>query len=111
MRVHDAWCVCVCVFVCVCVCEVGKLGADGDASWLLPAATLLAQVHGGYDFPGSNSGIDLHALTGWLPETMRTKDKSFNVERTWERCVALAHRVHAHEYNPAVFGTLCAWCG
>lgn len=41
-----------------------------------------------YDFPGSNSGIDVHALTGWLPESMRTSDKSFDPDRTWERLLS-----------------------
>jgi hypothetical protein len=41
-----------------------------------------------YDFPGSNSGIDVHALTGWLPESMRTSDKSFDADRTWERLLS-----------------------
>ncbi|KAI0317408.1 hypothetical protein OF83DRAFT_1058748 [Amylostereum chailletii] len=43
------------------------------------------KLMGGYDFPGSNSAIDVHALTGWLPEHIEIRRRSFQREQTWNR--------------------------
>ncbi|KAG2142326.1 uncharacterized protein EDB93DRAFT_1158574 [Suillus bovinus] len=43
------------------------------------------KLMGGYDFLGSNSAIDLHALTGWIPEHLDLQSASFERERTWSR--------------------------
>ncbi|KAG0239688.1 calpain 7 [Actinomortierella wolfii] len=45
------------------------------------------KLMGGYDFPGSNSGIDLYALTGWIPEHIFIKEAAFNKEKQWKRMV------------------------
>ncbi|KAF8554920.1 cysteine proteinase [Imleria badia] len=43
------------------------------------------KLMGGYDFPGSNSSIDLRVLTRWIPEHIELQSTSFEKEKTWER--------------------------
>ncbi|CAO3568001.1 unnamed protein product [Mortierella alpina] len=45
------------------------------------------KLMGGYDFPGSNSGIDLYALTGWIPEHIFIKESIFDSEKQWKRMI------------------------
>ena len=58
--------------------------------WVSIIEKAYMKVNGGYDFPGSNSGIDMYALTGWIPEQFNTHDKSgdFDPKRLWERMLS-----------------------
>ncbi|VDC05101.1 unnamed protein product [Peniophora sp. CBMAI 1063] len=53
------------------------------------------KLFGGYDFPGSNSGVDLHALLGWIPEHKRLKSTHCRPERLWHRYANAFHDGHA----------------
>ncbi|KAJ2895521.1 PALB protein [Zalerion maritima] len=43
------------------------------------------KVRGGYDFPGSNSGVDLSILTGWIPEQVYLHSEDLDFDQLWRR--------------------------
>lgn len=48
------------------------------------------KLMGGYNFPGSNGGIDLHILTGWIPDRVPLQGDQATreaVEDMWQRIV------------------------
>ena len=59
--------------------------SHAEELWVSILEKAYMKVNGGYDFPGSNSGIDMHALTGWVPEQLRTDSGDFKRDRLWQR--------------------------
>ncbi|MBW0469200.1 hypothetical protein O181_008915 [Austropuccinia psidii MF-1] len=71
---------------------IGKNGSmlcaqsrKGDFYWPTLVEKAYMKVLGGYDFIGSNSSVDLHALTGWIPQSIFTTSQDYRSERCWSR--------------------------
>lgn len=66
--------------------------ASNNDLWVSLLEKAYMKVNGGYNFPGSNSGIDLYSLTGWIPEDVYITS-SFDAEKIWKR-MKDGHELH-----------------
>ncbi|GBE80774.1 Calpain-like protease palB/RIM13 [Sparassis crispa] len=62
--------------------------------WPLLVEKAYMKLMGGYDFPGSNSSFDLHALAGWIPDHVDLRSPFHQREKTWSRVLAGFARGH-----------------
>lgn len=78
------------------LCSFSKVSGE---LWVSLLEKAFLKVMGGYNFPGSNGGVDLHYLIGWIPESVflhfendKKNSLSFDKDRLWERLVS-AHNL------------------
>ncbi|GJJ08430.1 hypothetical protein Clacol_002646 [Clathrus columnatus] len=64
---------------------VGVSTGRNQALWPPLIEKAYMKLMGGYNFPGSNSGVDLHVLIGWIPEHVLIRSSQFRKEGTWMR--------------------------
>mmetsp|Transcript_17511 Transcript_17511/g.38275 ORF Transcript_17511/g.38275 Transcript_17511/m.38275 type:complete len:823 (-) Transcript_17511:4358-6826(-) len=83
---------------CVVVDDRFPMTANGDwlcsfskipnELWVSVIEKAYMKLNGGFDFPGSVSGIDLYSLTGWIPEVHVLSGSTFTndqKESTWSK--------------------------